>query len=162
MRRNVLYPLLMVGLVGIAKGQPTAPNDADAVEEAKTEVLKVDAERDQALQKGDVDALDRMYADGMVFTNGKGELFNKAQFLANFRSRKLSVNVLRHDDYRVHIYGDTAVITARSTSDLEYQGKVYSNPRRFTNVYVKQKGRWMLVVHDETDVVPAMTRIPPK
>jgi hypothetical protein len=41
---------LAVDVVGIVTGQGTAGNEADAVDEVKKEILKVDHERAKALQ----------------------------------------------------------------------------------------------------------------
>ncbi|MGH9357380.1 MAG: nuclear transport factor 2 family protein, partial [Terriglobia bacterium] len=70
-----------------------------------------------------------------------------------FRSKTVVVDKLRHEDIHVHIYGNTAVLTGRTVSELTYNGKHIAPLRIFTNVYVKLNGRWRTVVHDETPVL---------
>ena len=112
----------------------------------------MDEERNQALQKGDIATLDRIYSDDLVYANATGALLTKAQHLADLKGRGLNFRSSKHDDVKVVVHGDTGVLTGISTSAVEYQGKVSSSPRRFLNIFVKKDGRWLCVAHFETPV----------
>jgi ketosteroid isomerase-like protein len=45
----------------------------------------------------------------------------------------------------VRVYGDTAVVTYRSTDKGNYKGQDISGQVRWTDVFVKQGWRWQLV-----------------
>jgi len=120
---------------------------------AKEEILKVDEERNQALQKGDVATLDRIYSDDLVYANATGALLTKAQHLADLKGRALNFKSFKHDDVQVTVHGDTGILTGISTSAVEFHGTVSSSPRRFLNVFVKKDGRWLVAAHFETPVV---------
>lgn len=151
--RRIFVFLLAVALAGVANVQVYAASQTAAAEKTKAGVLKADAEVNRALQNNDTAALARIWADGLVFTTHTGQQLDKAQILALFRSKTVVVNKLRHEDIRVHMYGNTAVLTGRTISELTYNGKHIAPLRAFTNVYVKQNGRWRTVVHDETPVL---------
>ncbi len=125
---------------------------AAAMDSAKDEVMKVEEERNQALQKNDVEALSRIYADDVVYTNATGAMLTKAQHLVDLKRKTLNFKSFKHDDVEVHVHGDTGIVTGISTSAVDYQGSVSSSPRRFVNVYVKEGGRWLCEVHMETPV----------
>lgn len=146
-RRMLLLPLLVLALAGITLAQETA------VSEAAKEVLKVDEARNEVLQKGDADGVARYLADDVAYGNERGEILSKAQVLDNLRSRKQKFLSFKHDDIHVQVHGDTGIVTGRSTSVVEYQGKVSSHPRRFMNVWEKQSdGQWLLTAHAETAI----------
>ncbi|MGH9770209.1 MAG: nuclear transport factor 2 family protein [Candidatus Acidiferrales bacterium] len=153
MRRIYLVPLVMMTLMGLAGSQAVAAEQTSAAEKSKAQVLEVDAAVNRALQNNDTAALSRLWADGLVFTTHTGQQLTKTQILNLFRSKTVVVNKLRHEDIRVHMYGNTAVLTGRTVSELTYNGKHIAPLRAFTNVYVKQNGRWRTVVHDETPVL---------
>lgn len=115
-------------------------------------MLKVEEELDQALAKGDTATLDRIWADDVIYTSASGQVFTKAQYPERFRSGARKFDSFAHDDIRVRLYGNMAVLTGRSTSVLHDGGKLSAGPRRFTHIYVKQDGRWRLVAHQVTDV----------
>jgi ketosteroid isomerase-like protein len=121
-------------------------------ENATDEILKVDEERNQALQKGDVTTLDRIYSDDLVYANASGALLSKVQHLADLKGRTLNFRSFKHEDVQATVHGDTGVVTGISKSVVEYQGTVSSNNRRFLNVFSKKDGRWLCVAHFETDL----------
>jgi ketosteroid isomerase-like protein len=126
--------------------------NAAATENARDEVMKVEEERNQALQKNDVEALNRIYADDVVYSNATGALLTKAQHLADLKARTLNFKSFRHDDVQVQVHGETGIVTGISTSAVDFQGTVSSSPRRFLNIYVKQGGRWLCEAHFDTPV----------
>ena len=78
MRRVLLFLLLAAALAGLA----AAPGGRAADSEIEKEILALEEAQNQAFVKGDADALDRIYADELAWTNQNGELLTKAQILA--------------------------------------------------------------------------------
>lgn len=151
---NTLFKKLAVCIAAaVLLGLPAWLARATQTEsEAGQEVLRVEEEQDQAFAKGDTAVLDRIWADDVVYTSASGQVFNKSQYLARFRSGTRKFDSFAHDDIRVRIYGNMAVLTGRSTSVFHDAGKLSATTRRFTHIYVKLDGRWRLVAHQVTDV----------
>lgn len=121
-------------------------------ESATEEILKVDEERNQALQNNDIAALDRIYSDDLVYANTNGILLTKAQHLADLQKRSLNFKSFKHDNIQVTVHGDTGVLTGISTSEVNYQGSLDVHPRRFLNIFAKKDGHWLCVAHFETAI----------
>jgi ketosteroid isomerase-like protein len=147
MRRFFAVPLIAFALLAPVFAQGTGGSKSDVVEETKQQVLKSEDLQNQALLKNDADLLGSMCADELAWTNASGVLLPKAQMLADLRSGKQKNETIKHEDIRLHVYGTTVVVTGLSTSTYQYKGKTFIGSRRFTNVWIKQGGRWMLVVH---------------
>lgn len=120
------------------------------VENAEREVLRADTERNEALLRGDIEVLDRVWADDLTLTNSRGEVHGKAQRIADIRSGELTFQSYVNDDVKVRIYKATAVMTCRSTATYCDKGRDISHRTRVTRVYVKRKGRWRLVAQQAT------------
>ena len=144
--------LIFAFAIGVA-GQEGASSQPDSVEAIKKEIMQVEEAQVEAVVKGDAKTLDRIYADDFAYTNQFGELIPREQVIAGFHSggAKLS-SAVKHDQVHIRIYGNTAVVTARSVGTYHYKGKIDEGPRILTNVYVKLDGRWQLVAHNPTDV----------
>jgi len=142
-RRILLIPLLLIAFVGIAQAKENAESSADAV--AKKEVLKLENEENQAFLNRDTKILNRLYSNTLAWTRPNGEFLNKEQVLGNLRSGKTKCASIKHHDVRVRIYGNTAILTGTSTTDLTYEGKPANRFRWFGEIWVKQNGRWQLV-----------------
>ena len=148
-RRMVAVALSVLGFFAIAW---RTARSAAPPENTTDEILKVDDERNQALQKGDVATLDRIYSDDLVYTNASGALLTKAQHLAELKARTLNFRSFKHEDVQATVHGDTGVVTGVSKSVVEYQGNVSANNRRFLNVFSKKDGRWLCVAHFEMNL----------
>ena len=152
--RRILF-ILFVGLLAVPMiGRRVSGQNATA-EETKKDVLKFEDERNQAILNRDTATLDRMYADEITWTMSNGDLLNKQQVLANIGSENQRLFSIEHSDRRIHVFGNTVVLTATSNSSERYKDKMITVPRRFTNVYVKQDGQWKLVVHTVTPLAGA-------
>jgi len=121
-------------------------------EDLRDEVMKMEDERNQALQKGDIATLERIYSDDLVYTNATGALLTKSQHLAELKSRGLNFRAFKHEDVQETIHGDTGFVTGISKSVVEYRGSVSTGSRRFLNVFVKKDGRLQLVAHVEANL----------
>jgi ketosteroid isomerase-like protein len=148
-RRILIVIFSVVAVLGIARYAVTATaGDANL----KDEILKVEEERNQALQNSDVATLDRLYSDDVVYTNATGAYLTKSQHLADLKARTLNFKSFKHSDVEVHVHGTTGVVSGLSTSAVDYKGTVSSSPRRFLNVYAQEGGRWLCVAHFETEL----------
>lgn len=121
-----------------------------AVEE---EVLQVDQERVQALLHNDASALDRIYAEELIFTNQYGVVRDKAYWTAIARAGEFKFDSYTREDVRVRIYGETAVVTGRFLATGQVRGsKIRENQLRYICVYLKRDGRWQLVAQQATPI----------
>jgi ketosteroid isomerase-like protein len=151
--KSLLFGLVVFTCIG-AHAQVPGPKSSDKVEAIKAEILKVEDERNAAIMRGDTATLDKMYSDEIAWTNPSGELLTKAEVLAHLKSGEQKFFSIKHSDRQLHVYGDNVVVmTVFTRSTVRYKGKTSDAPRRFTNVFVKQNGQWMLVVHHATPVL---------
>ena len=130
---------------------PAVKADDDTLS-IKEQIIRLQNEEDRALLRGDVEALDRFWADDLLYPNDNGEVLTKTQRLAEVRAQTHNFSIFRHDDIRVRVYnGTTAVVTGYSTTLKKYKGHVSRGPRRFSAVWIKRDGRWQMVAHQRTD-----------
>jgi ketosteroid isomerase-like protein len=146
----LLLTLLAMPIPGSTKDRETTGRGTKTGGDIKSEVLGIEEQRNVALQRGDADALDRIYTDDLVYTNALGYVLTKAQHLSDVRTRKLRMTSIKHSDVEVRVHGTTGIVTGVSTSSVEYQGTASSSPRRYLNVYVKDGRLWRCAVHFET------------
>lgn len=150
--RNVFAQMAFVGLVFVCStaAQQTS-NKAETEDQIKSEILHIEDIRSKAMLNRDVSVLDRLYANDLSWSNPSGESLTKAQVLADLVSGKQKFYTVSHDQIRLHVWGETVIADGRSTSTLEYNGKLSRGiSRRFLNVYVKRDGVWLLVAHSQT------------
>src|ERR1700692_965597 len=150
LRWVLLLNLLVITASDFARTQESGGKDPQ-IGDVKNEVLKIEEERNQALQDGDAESLDRIYTDDLAYTNARGYVLTKAQHLADIRAKNLKLSSIKHSDVEVRVHGSTGIVAGVSTSLVECKGVASSSPRRYVNVYVKENGRWRCAVHFETN-----------
>lgn len=152
MLRICLIVVLMIAPLSIAMAQTFAETGQQEAANAKTEVLKLEDEMNQAILQKDAAVLNRIYADDLIYINGSGEILDKNRAVEDYRSGHNTLLHLNHDDIDVRFYGDTIVLTGRSNSTVRYNDGGTTIARRFTNVFVLLNGRWQIVSHQVTNV----------
>ncbi|MGH8509342.1 MAG: nuclear transport factor 2 family protein [Gammaproteobacteria bacterium] len=126
--------------------KPAAPAD---VKETLKDRFR---EYTEALTKRDLAALDKIWAEGYTFTNGRGEFLTKKDRMENIKSGATQFDSISREDEEIRVFGDTAVVTGRVVLKVIYSGKESSGPYRFINVWVKMQGRWQIVANQVTAI----------
>ena len=80
------------------------------------EILKLEDEFGRAMIKNDPEAIGRLLADDWIIIDPDGGIIDRARFLAVIRSGTLSHEVMDSRDVRVRIYGNSAAVTALTTT----------------------------------------------
>ncbi len=124
---------------------------------AAQEVRQVEHELTEALGRGDLRAVERIYADDYTLTGADGEFQDKPQRLAALKLSDPKAASRNRDDIKVRVYGDTAVVTGRTLLKELVKGVERTEGRRFTHVFVKRQGQWQMVASQVTPVLSGQT-----
>jgi hypothetical protein len=119
-----------------------AQNQTGAVEQ---DIMRIEKEMLGAALKGATSPSERYLADSYIFTGPDGLSMGKAQSIEDLKSGNLKLQAASLDDTKVQVYGNTAIVTYASNDKGTYKGKDISGKTRWTDVFVKQKGRWIIV-----------------
>jgi len=126
----------------------------ESVNDKTVEELKsIESKWGQAFVKNDVAAIGRFMADDWCVVSPNGNVIDKASFLGVIKSGMLTHDEMKADDIKVRVYGDTAVVTSRSTSKGKFNGQPFSELERSSDVFVKQNGQWKCVLTQLTRIV---------
>ena len=113
--------------------------------EAAREVENLERELVAAIARGDMAAYDRIVADDYVVLDASGKEISKAEVMASYRSGDRRYTGLEIFDVKGHVFGDTAVVSAR-TKGLRREGnRDVPNRVRYVRVYARRDGRWRAV-----------------
>lgn len=120
---------------------------------AEQEVLKLHKELDQAFFNKNIAAFEAVLADDYVYSNPYGEMKNRAQNLEEMRKEfadtNYKVTAASMDDTKVKVMGNTALVTSNwfftSVPTNPANSEPHTDKGRYTGVYEKRGGKWMLV-----------------
>jgi ketosteroid isomerase-like protein len=155
MKRMLAVATLTMAASSLALGQMTGKKanysnqKGDSVEQA---VMQMEEDLRAAITKGDTKAYGRIVGDDYVFTNHDAVVRTKAQMVSAYDSGSIKYESVKFEELKVHAYGDTAVVTGRSTVKGQDGGKDISGVSRYTRVYLKRQGSWQLVATQTTTI----------
>jgi hypothetical protein len=155
MRKLLLATLMFVSLPAAMFAQAVTGEKAEA---AKKEILKIEAEKVAGLLKGGSDPVDwiKQYdAEDVAQTNIDGSSPTKAEIEAGLQPGVFKMDSMKQDGHRFRVYdnGNVAVVTYHALGVLERNGKVTPRESNFSDVWVKQNGAWLRVLHAEREIM---------
>jgi len=117
---------------------------------ATPDVQRLESQRFDAMVRGDTAALDGLLADDLVYTHSSGKVDSKASLIDDIKAGRLRYKVIRPEDPRLGVYGDTAVATGQAAVEVNNRGQELNMKLRYIDVWVKRGGRWQMVAWQST------------
>jgi ketosteroid isomerase-like protein len=146
MPKNIFSVLLLITMVAAPTVAQSNKKAVRSTQKVERELVELERQLSEALARQDASVLDRLWSETLVFTFPNGQISNKAQRLA---AQKPSTDpnrlTNRNEELKVHLYGNSAVVTVRSRWLDKAGAQQYGDPYQATHVWVKQGGRWKLV-----------------
>ena len=123
---------------------------ADAMEELQ----RLDREISVATWAGDEMWFEENLADDYVLITPSGTVRNKRDVIRELATPGLKMEPFDPFDVQIRIYGDAGVVTGRIVQKFTLGGVRYANDLRYTDIYVRRKGRWTLVSGHTSALAP--------
>ena len=110
------------------------------------ELLKLEKAFAAAIVKNDLEGIGRLVADDWIIVDPNGEIVDRTRFFEVIKSGALTHDVMESEDFRVRIYGESALVTAVTRTEGKFMGQEFTTQERATDVFVKRDGRWQCVL----------------
>ncbi len=124
----------------VSKQAPAAPSDEKQLQDLEQQWLDTSLKQDHA-------GLDAILMDDFEDVSWQGELRSKSEIMAIAMAAPVT-STQTLSDLKVRVHGDLGVVTGVNTA--EAADKSFSVKVRFTDVFVKDKGRWRALSAQET------------
>ena len=144
--------VLAASVIALLAALPGAAQDpkADAAE-----VERLERELVKAIAAKDLATYDRIVADDYVAFDISGKANTKAEILAAYRNGTRGYTNLEIYDVLGRVFGDTAVVSARTKGFRREEGQDVPNNVQYIRVFARREGRWRAVAQKSAPVPPA-------
>ena len=129
-----------------------AAGSLSTVADAAKEIEQIERQLVAAIAAVDLTAYDRLVADDYVVVQASGVEMTKADVMASYRTGARRYKGLVISEVKVHLYGDTAVLSARSSGFRSDGGNEVPNNVRYIRVYLRRQGKWRAVSQMATPI----------
>ena len=100
----------------------------------------------QAMLTSDVEALERLLADDLIFTNHLGQLMSKQADLEAHRSGAIAIESVELSDQNIREMNDGAIVTVAAHIVGQFAGSPFAETLRFTRVWQSvAPGQWQVI-----------------
>jgi ketosteroid isomerase-like protein len=112
------------------------------------DIQKLQEQWRTALVAANIDALEAIYSDDLVYVHSDGRIQNKGQYLAPIKAGTLRFTSLTECDMpRIHAYEQAAVVSACYELRI---GASQPSRHQFMTTYVNERGKWRIAAIQTT------------
>ena len=133
--------------------ESASKKDSEKLTETQQALLFLEEEIFTAIKNRDTDALERILTDDFVYRSPGSQEVVKEDFLKLSASFPHKIVSIWGEEMKVNVYGSAAVTTglqfAKTQTD---EGPEETSVVMFTDVFVKQKDKWMLSLAHAVDL----------
>lgn len=120
---------------------------------ADPEIVALEARLRLAQLRADVDELDRLIAEELLFAGPDGRLASKAQDLEAHRSGLMRFRTHRPRELRIRAIGaDVAVASLLTDLAVEVAGRTMAGTYRYTRIWQRDQAGWRVVAGQAAEV----------
>jgi ketosteroid isomerase-like protein len=139
-------PLIMLSAPILAHAQAaTATTPAGLASPEAAALEKLNAEWLTAYKTRDGAALDRILADDFEAIYPGGRVMRKADLVKIATNPARTVSDIAWDDLKIMVFGDVAVVRARSRTSGKTAEGDFTTSNDYADVYVKRAGAWRAI-----------------
>jgi ketosteroid isomerase-like protein len=122
------------------------------------EVKRLNEQWMESYVKLDFAFLKRHLSDEYVSTFPDGTVLDKEGEIELLQSGEVAFEAMKPLEIKARVYGETAVITGRSSIGARVKGQNERGEFRFTDVWVQQDGNWQAVASQVTRIIEPSER----
>lgn len=120
------------------------------IQEMMNEILKLEEKIIDAIVSSDVEVLDQLLHDELLFVNHLGMTVSKKNDLAPHISGDLKIATIEISDQHIGLFGDTAVVTVSKKIKGSYFKQEFESLLKFTRVWKLLDQQWKVIAASST------------
>ena len=93
-----------------------------------------------------------MMTDDLTFMHANAAVETKAEFLDALKTGRYKYQSLTDEEHRVRVHGDTGIVSGTCRILVTASGKDIDIRVGFTELWVKERGAWRMVLWQATQV----------
>lgn len=113
------------------------------------DITQVIANQEQALlsaiRQQDLDQLDLLLHQDLLFTLPTGQTITKADDMASYRAGYMAIKSLQASQQQIHPIGASAVVAVTITLEGTYQGQPLTGTYRYLRVWQQNQDVWQVI-----------------
>ena len=119
----------------------------------KEEIIKLEEELRLAMLTNDVDALDGLISDSLLFTAPNGIVATKQLDLSCHRAKLQKTSEMVPSEQIIEIYDDYAVVSVKMSIKGTFGADTIDGEYRYNRTWAKLNGNWQVIAGSVVKIV---------
>ena len=129
---------LMFSLIPLTSSRAQETSDAEQLRSLEMQLTDLYKQRK-------IDKVAALLDEDFVITFEDGSVYSKTGYISYNAAASLRIVEAETSELRIHLHGNTAVMTGIYHERGDEKGKPYDYRDRFTDVWMKKDGKWRIV-----------------
>lgn len=143
--------LTFVLIAATTCGRAWGADDADS-QPAQENIQKMMRAWVEAARDKNTGPLEEMLADDFTHTGPGGQSMDKDTFVGHIKDGTFKIESLEHQDVKVRVYGNAAVVTGKIALKATWSDSDVSGDYAFTDTFIKHGDKWKQVAGQVTRI----------
>jgi ketosteroid isomerase-like protein len=143
MRNTNMHKTFLPAVMACLLALPVAVNAQEQPDAARVRTLE--DQLTDAYRQRHVDVLATMLDDDFVITFEDGGTLSKTGYISFMAAPSDHVELAEMSDLKIRMHGTTSVVTGVYHEKGDTKGQPYDYHDRFTDIWKKKNGRWLLI-----------------
>jgi len=116
------------------------------------QIQTVEARLLEAMKTSNVQELDALIADDLIFTSHTGQLLTKQDDVEAHSSGNIEIFTIESSEQKIKVDGDVAIVSVLLDISGSFYGSTEVGFYRFTRVWKNNGGNWQVIAAHSTQV----------
>lgn len=99
----------------------------------------------QAIKSNNIEVLDQLLHDDLLFLNPAGEVITKSMDLANYGSGQVVIDAIESYEQSVRLVDNTAIVAVKIKLKGKYMEYVLDETFQYLRIWIDHGGRWQII-----------------
>lgn len=119
----------------------------------KDEIINLEEELRLVMLAGDVDKLDELISDSLIFIAPNGDVVTKYMDLDCHRTKLQQMTKMLPSEQVINLYGDYAVVSVKMDISGSFGNESIDGNYRYIRTWAQQNGSWQVIAGSVTKIV---------
>ncbi len=112
---------------------------------SKNEIIALEARLYNAIKSSNVEELDALLHEDLLFNSPGGQVITKAMDLDNYRSGNMSIQSFIPSDQQINVIGDTAIVSVKIALEGKYLDQPIAGNFHYIRVWKSFNNSWKVI-----------------
>ena len=111
----------------------------------KNQILRLESDLAEAMKNGDVNQLNNLLHEDLLFTIPNGQTITKEMDLNNFKNNLIKIDEILIEEIKTSIISDNVIVSSRIKMNGSFNKEPFGGKFKYLRVWKSFNGEWKVI-----------------